>query len=99
MQLKILLSALLLLAVTPAVAQACPSKASSPLEYSRRDNNRCEGLTDRPATNIFTLVSFSTGSLGIYPDLLTIRIPSKTNPPPDVEVQSSDTNDRLDELV
>lgn len=90
---------LLLLALSPLAAQACPAGNSDSLAYIRRDNNRCEGLRDRNASSGFDLVSFATTNLGDnYPSNLNIRVPGTGDTRPAVVVQSFDRNYRLDNL-
>lgn len=100
MKAKILLPSLLLLSLTPPAAQACPPGHPNSLAYILRDNNRCEGLRDRRyASSTFSLISFFTGNLNNYPDILTLRVPSISNVSPTIEVQSFFRNYRLDSLV
>jgi hypothetical protein len=82
--------------------QACPiGRDPNTLEYSRRDNNRCEGLKDRNASINLSLVSFATGfsNFATYPSTLSIHVPSKKNTPLDIEIQSYARNYRLDDLA
>jgi hypothetical protein len=92
---------ILILATSPMVAQACRTSSDpKTLEYSRRDGNRCEGLFDRPASNLISLVSLSTGfsKQSVYPSILSIQIPTRDNTRPTITIQSSHRNYRLDDL-
>ncbi len=87
---------LLLAAALPA--RACPKGNPDSLAYIRRDNNRCEGVQPRNATDTFSLISFSTGTPSDYGDRLTIRVPG-TRVRPELEVQSFSRNYRLDRVA
>ena len=101
MNITLLFTILSILTFTPLAVIACPpNKDPDSPQYTRRENNRCEGLKDRPASSITGLVSFATGltSLSGYPDILNISVPSKNRVRPSIEVQSYARNYRLDEL-
>jgi hypothetical protein len=95
---RIALISLFMLSLTPLAAQACPSGNPQSLAYIRRDNNRCEGLRDRNASDAFGLLSFSTSALSSYPDALTIRVPGTSNTPPTITLQSFFRNYLLDSI-
>lgn len=89
---------LLLLSLSPITAQACPTGNAASLAYIRRDNNRCEGLTDELISDTFSLVSFLTTSLTDYSNTLVIRIPGTGNTRPAITLQSPYRNYLLDNL-
>lgn len=81
----------------PLTAQACPPLGDSQsLAYSQRDNNRCEGLRDRPVSGgPLRLVSFQTTSLSRYPQngTLNIRVPRlPAGIQPEITVESGSRN-------
>lgn len=98
MKAKILLTSLVIFSLTPFSVDACPSGNPRSLAYIRRENNRCEGLKERTASGTFALISFSTGNLNSYSDILNIRVPRTSNTRPTITVQSLSRNYRLDNL-
>ncbi|MBP0015559.1 MAG: hypothetical protein J7545_09805 [Roseofilum sp. SBFL] len=90
-----LLSLWVTLGATPAFA--CPLGNPDSVDYIRRDDNRCEGLVNRPISASIRLVSFSTGAPAAYPNCLTLRIPG-INQMPQFKMQSFLRDYLLDKL-
>ncbi len=79
--------AILTLNILPAQA-SCPTSADNPLEYQRRNNNRCEGIKRASVSGAFGLISFASHNINNYRNTLSLQVPSIDNIPPNVRVHS-----------
>ena len=102
MKYKILLASLLIFNTSVFPAQACRSGNPKSTSYIRRDNNRCEGETNKnPTSGSLNFISFTTArqftNLG---SRLNLRIPHKSAEIPKLKVLSSDNlSYQMDKLL
>lgn len=76
-------------------AIACPNGDPSTLAYILRDNNRCEGVTDRPQSGYLRLISYATNGISDrWGNSLSIRVNGTSNP--QVVVSSNQYRYQLD---
>lgn len=103
MKINKLLISLLLFSLFPSLveANACETGHSWSIAYILRDENRCEGLLDRPVAgnSLPDLISFATSNLTEYPNnLLSIQVPGDSSQEPIISIQSFSKRYKLDKL-
>lgn len=95
MLLRPLLAACVIALGLASSAIACPIGDPSRTDYMLRDNNRCEGRTDRPQSGSLDLISYATNGIGnSWGNSLTIRVHGVRNP--QVLVTSNQRSYQLD---
>lgn len=100
MNIKILIVSLLIWNISSLEAQACPTRSRNPMDYIRRDGNRCEGIIRRKLGGSLNFVSLAIRGINTLGDTLTLQIPNTTNSSsPNVLVRTTESPlYRLDEL-
>lgn len=78
---------------------ACTNNVNSQsVEYSRRENNRCEGIKNRQVSGGINLISFTTRNIPRFGSTLKLMIPRFSNENPEVNVRSLEKDYQLDNI-
>lgn len=92
MNYKTFFAGLFIFSIASSPVQACPTGNPTSTNYIRRDNNRCEGDTNRiPTSGSLKLISFTTAKLfDNFNSQLNLLIPHNSSNKPNLKVLSSD---------
>ena len=99
-RLLICLSALLLSLPLPSASSLkCPTSRRSFTDYSRRENNRCEGKTRSGiGSGAIRLIALSTKPINRFGSNLTLKVPHRGPRPPAVTLRSVNDSYLLNQL-